>query len=467
MNAIAAKDWLEFRRDRRLWIAAVVLICLALAAALAARAHVTAHAADRAAANAQERATWEGQGERNPHSAAHFATWAFRPLTPLAVLDPGVTPYAGSAIWMEAHARNAPVARPIADSAAGIFGAGFSLAAILQMIFPLLIFAVAAGSVAAERERGTLRLMLAQGEAPGRMLWGKVAGLGWISAALFVPVVGAGLLMALVAGPADPLRLLLWAIAYAVWFAILALLAIAVSTRAHNGARALLMLVGLWLFLALLAPRIGTTAAERIAPAPTVEAFWAGVDADMETLPKIFEGDAEAFGRQMAARYGVDRVEDLPVNLQGLTLDAAEREEAAVHNRHYARLHEVYARQQAVLRWAGLASPLVALQTVSQALAGTDMAHQLAFQDQAEAQRFATVAMLNRDMIENAGTADYDYKAGADLWARTGAFVYTPPPLGTVLTSIRVEAAILLSWLLAAVLLLRASARGLSRSLIG
>lgn len=467
MNAIAAKDWLEFRRDRRLWIAAIALICLALAAALAARAQVTAHAADRAAANAQERATWEGQGERNPHSAAHFATWAFRPLTPLAVLDPGVTPYAGSAIWMEAHARNAPVARPMADSAAGNFGVGFSLAAILQVIFPLLIFAIAAGSVAAERERGTLRLMLAQGEAPGRMLWGKVVGLGWISAALFVPVVGAGLLMALVAGPADPQRLLLWATAYAVWFAILALLAVAVSTRAQTAAQALLVLVGLWLILVLIVPRIGTALAERIVPTPTVQAFWAGVDADKEKLPKIFEEDAEAFGRQMAARYGVERVEDLPVNLQGLTLDAAERQEAAVHNRHYARLHAVYARQQDVLRWAGLASPLVALQTVSQALAGTDMAHQLAFQDQAEAQRFATVAVLNRDMIENAGTADYDYKAGADLWARTGAFVYTPPPLGAVLTSIRVEAAILLGWLLAAMLLLRASARSLSRALLG
>lgn len=467
MNAIAAKDWLEFRRDRRLWIAAIVLLCLALAAALAARAQVSAHAADLAAANARERATWEGQGERNPHSAAHFATWAFRPLTPLAVLDPGVTPYAGSAIWMEAHARNAPVARPMGDSAAGIFGAGFSLAGIMQLILPLLIFAIAAGSVAAERERGTLRLMLAQGEPPDRMLWGKAAGLGWISAALFVPVVAAGLLMAWAAGPAEPLRLLLWSLAYAIWFAILALLAVAISARARSSAQALLMLVALWLLLALLAPRIGSALAERVAPAPTAEAFWGGVAADMEKLPKIFAEDSDAFGRQMATRYGVERVEDLPVNLQGLTLDAAERMEAEVHNRHYARLHELYARQQAVLRWTGLVSPLVALQTVSQALAGTDMAHQLAFQHQAETQRFATVEVLNRDMIENAGTADYDYKAGADLWARTGAFVYAPPPLGDVLRSVRVEAALLLVWLLAAVLLLRTSARGLSRSLLG
>lgn len=211
MSVIAAKDWLEFRRDRRLLVAALLVITLALAAAIGSLAQVRAGEADRVAAAALDRRTWEGQGARNPHSAAHFATWAFRPLTPMMVLDPGVTPFAGRAIWMEAHSRNAAVARPVADSATGGLGAGFSVASLTQTIVPLLLFAIAAGLVARERERGTLRLMLAGGADGDRLVWSKAAALGRIAMLVALPILGTGLVAALAAGPLEPLRLLLWA----------------------------------------------------------------------------------------------------------------------------------------------------------------------------------------------------------------------------------------------------------------
>ncbi|MGB3928461.1 MAG: hypothetical protein WBL20_05805, partial [Sphingobium sp.] len=105
-SAIARKDWREFVRDRRLLVMAALMVLLSLAAVMTAYARVAAYEADRVATERRDRVTWESQGERNPHSVAHFATWALRPLTPLAVLEPGVTPYAGAAIWMEAHNQN-------------------------------------------------------------------------------------------------------------------------------------------------------------------------------------------------------------------------------------------------------------------------------------------------------------------------------------------------------------------------
>ena len=84
MSAIAAKDWREFVRDRRLVIAAGLMLVLALLALALSWQRVASHEADRAAAEAGDRQTWLEQGEQNPHGAAHFASWAFRPLTPTA-----------------------------------------------------------------------------------------------------------------------------------------------------------------------------------------------------------------------------------------------------------------------------------------------------------------------------------------------------------------------------------------------
>lgn len=273
VTGIPAKDWFEFVRDRRLLVMAFLIGLLALGAVLAALAQVRAHEADRAATVARDRTTWEAQGPRNPHSAAHFATWALRPLTPLAVLDPGVTPYAGSAIWMEAHNRNPARARPVEDAAASVELGRFSVAWVLQMLVPLLIFVIGAGVVARERERGTLRLMLASGAAPATIVPAKLRGLVRVTALLVVPVLAAALAAALIAGPADPIRLLLWALAYALFFTALAAIAVAVSALARSASQALLVLIGLWLVAFVFVPRAGASLAALVHPTPAADSF--------------------------------------------------------------------------------------------------------------------------------------------------------------------------------------------------
>ena len=104
MSSIARKDWLEFTRDRRLVVMAALIALLTLAAIATSFVRITEYERDRAATQVRDRVTWENQGERNPHGVAHFASWALRPMTSLSLLDPGVTPYAGSAVWMEALA---------------------------------------------------------------------------------------------------------------------------------------------------------------------------------------------------------------------------------------------------------------------------------------------------------------------------------------------------------------------------
>ena len=464
-QAIARKDWREFVRDRRLLLLAVLTALLALAAIATSAARVATYETDRRATEASDRATWEGQGPRNPHSAAHFSSWAFRPLSAGALLDPGVTPYAGSAVWMEAHNQNPARARPIEDQAGSFDFGQLSAAWILQTVAPLLLMVIAAGLVARERERGTLRLMLASGVDAGALVPGKLLGLARIAVLLVLPVlvIAYGAALLLERAGADPLRLLLWVLAYALFFAAVLGIAVSVSARTRTASQATLLLIGLWLMAVVVIPRAGASLAEAVAPTPNADAFWAAVAADREKQADVFGDDAEAFAATVARRYGVARKEDLPINLSGVQLDEDERLGNIVYQRHYDALARTYAEQRAVLRWTGLLSPLASLQNLSMALAGTDLAHQLDFQAQAETRRRRTVAILNGDMAANAGAADFDYRADAALWKRTPAFNYRPPTLGRTLATIWPDALILLGWLVAASMLVVATSRRLAR----
>lgn len=410
------------------------------------------------ATEARDRQTWEAQGERNPHTVAHFATWALRPLTAGALLDPGVTPYAGAAIWMEAHNQNPARARPIEDSVtSGALGT-FSLAWVLQMLAPLLIAVLAAGSVARERERGTLRLLVASGQSAAQLVGAKYRSLLAAISVILLPLLVIGVGAAMLAGPANAAGLALWLIAYAVFLAIVAAVAVAVSTRARSTSQSMLLLVGLWLFAIVLVPRAATSAAEVIAPTPAADQFWTAMSTAMEAQPDPFGDDAEAFGQAMARRYGVATVEDLPVDFGGLQLEESERLGNIVFDRFYSELNALYGEQRALLRWGNILSPLPALQNISMALSGTDMPHQLAFQAQAERHRRAMVTELNTDLIENAGEAGFDYQADGALWATIEDFRFVPPATATVLRSIWPDALILLAWLMVAAWFVRRSA---------
>lgn len=459
---IAGKDWLEFRRDRRLVIMALLVTLLALTAVLTAWTRVTAYETDRQAVMAQDRQTWNGQGARNPHSAAHFGFWAMRPLGPMALLDPGVTPHAGAMVWMEAHNRNTAQARPTDDLATGLDLGSFSAAWVLQLLMPLLIFIIGAGLVAREREAGTLRLMLASGADMQRLLPAKAGALARIAALLALPLLGAAAAAVVLAGVPDLAALGLWLLAHGLWFGLLVGVTVLVSAACRTAAQARLLLVGLWLVAVLLVPRAGAGLAGILAPAPDPVAFARGIETQMKSGHDAFGKDAKAFEAEVMARYKVSRLEDLPVNIDGLRLEAAEAHGNAVFDRAWADLDATYDRQRGIMRLAGLLSPLVPLQNISMALAGTDGAQQMAFQSQAEAHRRRIITALNMDMTNKAGAAGFDYKADDGLWKAIPDFRFRTLPLSVALRATLPDLALLALWCAGLLLLMRRAAHRMS-----
>jgi ABC-2 type transport system permease protein len=168
---IARKEFAEMLRDGRFrWVSAVVLVLLSAALAMGWR-HQSEVSEQHELARRGARAHWVGQGEKNPHSAAHYGTYAFKPAMALSAIDPGVDPYVGVSAWLEAHRKNQFEFHPQDATAVQRFG-GLT-ATVLQLLIPLLILLLAFRAFAGERESGTLRQLLSLGVQPGQLAAGK------------------------------------------------------------------------------------------------------------------------------------------------------------------------------------------------------------------------------------------------------------------------------------------------------
>lgn len=472
MNAVAGKDWLEFVRDRRLLIAAGLTIVLALLALAMTWQRVSDYERDRAAAEAGDRKTWVEQGEQNPHGAAHFASWAFRPLTPAALIDPGVVPYAPTAIWLEAHSRNTGSGRAIEDRAATLDLGEFSVAWVLQTLAPLLVFILAAGLVARERERGTLRLMLASGARADRLVLSKARSLARIALVLIAPLALVAIAAAMLAPAAfaadQAFRLAFLCGVYAIYLGLFLAVGVAVSALAGRTDRAMLVLAGIWLVAVPLGPRIAGTISDIAHPTSDARSFRAQLDADYKNgLPG--DPDSKTRAQQLEAatlaKYGATSIDELPISYSGISLDASERYGYRIYDRRFAELDAERDRQRGAMRFASLVSPLVPLLNVSTGLAGTDLAHHRHFSDAAEAHRRVVVNQLNADLIANGAGKSYEgYKADRTLWEAVPAFAYAAPRVGDLASAWMVDLALLGVWAALSLSLLLFAGRRLARA---
>jgi ABC-2 type transport system permease protein len=454
--AVARKERLETRRDRRLWLgflAVMVLLLTALAGGVAAQRSVQRERAD---AERADRESWLGQGRQNPHSAAHFGRYLFRPVSPLFFVDPGVDLHLGMAERVEAHRRNPPRTRRTENATVLARFGDLTAAAILQLFVPFLLVLFLFSSFAGEWESGTSRLLLSLGIPWRGVVLGKIAG---TSAALFVPlcaVAGLGALAIVVSSfsqdwPEIVARTTLLGVAYAIYFAAFAFVCLAVSARSSTSRLALVILLAFLCAATLIAPRLAAEIAERAYPVPEIQQFIMamrrdfaeGIDGHNPTQAR-----ADAAKQRVLAEYGVSRIEDLPMNFDGLLLQEGERYGDAVIDRHFGALWRQYDGQRRMRMRFGVFTPALSLRDWSMAFASTDLTTYQVFADQAETYRRTLVRFLNGYLATHGPRGDWTWKAETDLWARAPEFVWTPRQLGDVIRAEGMHLTVLMLWLI-------------------
>ncbi|MBL9213572.1 MAG: DUF3526 domain-containing protein [Opitutaceae bacterium] len=403
------------------------------------------------------REQWVGQPDRHPHRVAHYGTFAFKPVGPLAAFDPGVESFSGRVQFLEAHRQNA------ANFAeAGALSSAFRLgelspAFVVHLLLPLVVIVLGYRILADDREAGRLRLLLAQGTPPGALLAGKAAGLA-LGLAPFATTAAIALAASVVLGPgaegaAAWIRGGLVAAAAGLHLAGWLTLTLWASARAATPVRALGGLVTLWAAVGIVLPRTAGAIAATQPPLPGKSEFAAQLAAEVHRLGDAHNPGDPVFARlrrETLARHGVDRVEDLPVNYGAIVMARGEELTAEAFARHFSAVTEQMERQEAVVHRAAWFAPYLAVRALSAAASGTDLRALTAFQRAAEAYRFSFVQALNalhRDKIRF--TNDRAQRLAASHWAAFPDFHVRGPALTESLAGTAGCWAALAAWLLA------------------
>ncbi len=454
-SALAKKDLVVLGRDRLLRILLVVTTALVLASVFTGLQRERVFDKEKAAALETDRSVWMNQGDRNPHSAAHFSRYAFRPASPLALLDPGTNDFAGLAIWMEAHFQDPAVFRRAEDGGELSRYVQLTPAFLVLTIAPLLVFVMLSDSIAGEREDRTLRQLLASGVDTGQFFRGKFsAGLRLTLGAftvIFVPIAAVSALTTPVGFDADAVaRLAAIYVLFAAYLVAFVAIAIGVSAFFRSRQTAFLALTSVWTLMIIVLPRFGADVATSIHPQPDAWDSAVQLRAASDTYYKDMER-REQIEKDVLERYNVSAIEDLPIDYGAYVLQVSEDLSEPLFDEFYAGLDARYAGQESVVRSVSLLTPTIAAAALSRGIAGTDRVHQREFARAAETHRRDMVQLLNEDYMYNAGAAGYSYTANEKLWAKFEEFDYRPPSLSGIAGAYAADLILLAAWVIASV----------------
>ena len=453
---IIRKEFTDMLRDGRFRWCSILVGALLLVSLGHGWVQARGAQQELAAAQTTAREHWESQGEKNPHSAAHYGVYAFKPRLALSFVDEGVDPYTGTSVWLEAHRQNDFLLRPAQDATAAQRVGALTAAQVLQHLVPLLIILLTFGALAGERERGTLRQLLSTGIGRRELALGKSLGITGALAILLVPaaVVGGAALVVGSPGPASsPLaRGAVLAGVYLAYFTAFLALSLAVSAWARSSRTALVILLGVWVMNGLVAPRVAVDLSKWLHPTPSAVEFARTMERELAVgVEEISRPDRAALTERLLAQYGVERVEDLPINESGVYLQESEEFGNRIFDRNYGALWDTFERQGIVHETLAVAAPLLAVRTLSMGLAGTDVEQHRHFATAAEAYRREMMRRMNGDLAENSRSGEV-YLAGPDLWAEVPPLQYDAPSLGWVLGNRILSLVVLGMWLAGTVL---------------
>lgn len=404
---VAADEWRYWRRSQLALGGAIVFLILVISTSFLNMLRIDAETETRSHQQTQAEETFLGQPDRHPHRMVHYGHYVFRTPAPLAIFDPGLDFVIGQSLFLEGHRQNTAM---FAESSASADFGGLSYlspALIYQLFAPLIIILLAHGAIVREREAGMLISLLSLGLTGTRLLLGKALALLSFIVILLLPLV-LTCLFAVAKGETLVAVLSLFVV-YLVYLALWGVLTLLFSAIVHKRGAALAVLAGLWFVMTLVLPSVAVNIAANKAPvAGKIETDLALL-AEQRGLGDGHNANDPAFAQlrsELLEKYGVQKLEDLPVNIRGLVSTAAEEKLTKVLNEYTEKRLAGEVHQEQILTKHAWLTPSLAISFVSRSIAGTDLAHYHRFQKEAEVLRFSFVQGLNRAHTEKVSYTD-------------------------------------------------------------
>ncbi|MBY0375529.1 MAG: ABC transporter permease subunit [Bryobacteraceae bacterium] len=432
---IAVKELTELVRDpwvRRMAIGFQLMLLLALAGA--AWNHLRWRG-ESEAVRAAARQTWINQGNKTPLAATYFGMLGLPPRSGLAILDPGTLPYLGQVTRLRAGAGTRFEYPEMVDQALRPVTGVLTPAFCLQILFPLLMIVVLHTLISRERESGLERFLQALGVNPATVFFGKILAGATAVLALFAV---SALLMVVTVGLAGPLTgadlpaLALWFCLYGLFYGVVLWLIFAVSALLPSSHGSVGTLLGGWLVLAVFLPSAMADLARSRPVAPTAievsrilkSDFEMGVAGEYPARELRSESSLQLLLNQL----GAGRREQLPISYPATHLMTEEELLGWSLDQRLGSANAVMANQGKQLREWSAFTPVIAIQTLSQTLCGSDPLQRLVVEREFETARRRFIRILNRDMAANARASTGELERGKALWDSVSLVTVEPPP---------------------------------------
>ena len=439
MKNIIFKELKELTRDGRFKIVLGISLVLLIIATITGINQYKKNNQQYLKSMETEREVWESQGAKNPHSAAHYGTYAFKPKFALSLFDNGVTKYTGNSIFLEAHNRHEASFSEASDQTSLARFGTLSVNFVLIYLLPLLIILIGFNSYTKEIENKTLTLLKSQGIHPTKLVLGK-----WL--ATFIPIFILSTLIFLFIGIAlsnlDNLAFFSWSslfaifISYNLYYLIITTITVFISMLSKSSGMSLVGSLSIWILFSFITPKVATNIANENHPYPSKSEFNAQI---LEDRKNGLDGHnpwnkaAKKLEQETLKKYGVDSIHQLPFNYAGYRMQKGEEHEAKVYEKHYNILNEIAKSQNESYKKLSFLSPFLPVRFLSMDIANTSDVLHWKFTKSAEKYRIKKQLFLNNDIKDNSKLGERGYKMSANKFKELPKFNFIPPSLLEIL----------------------------------
>jgi ABC-2 type transport system permease protein len=451
MFQIIKNEWRFLMRSRIFLGISIAFIAILIVSVFLGNYQTQKQAQTHKNAKDHVRKQWVSIDEMNPHSAAHFGTYVFKPANLLSSLDEGVNSVTGNVIRVEGHVQNEIVHSEASQMQVISRFGKLKSSLLLQYIVPLLLIFLAFNSVSNEKQSGRLKLLILQGAKPIQLILSKTLSV-WLYGLLLLlfVIVVYGILNFQVLTSEILTRTALFFLSYALYYFIISGLTVFFSARWQNATLALTSMLGIWILWTIFLPNMLMTSAEKWHPLPSRSEFQTAMNEDRS---KGIDGHNPSDDRKkdleakVLKEYKVDSLSQLPINFDGLLMQADEDYGNKVWDKHFGNNRNVLQEQKQSFQWGGIINPFISLKNTSMGFMASDNVHHQEFLLQVENYRRVFIKMLNDEhAFGGSQTGNWGMNADNVFFRSVPDFDYKPTQLSVVFSSYILDLALLGLW---------------------
>ena len=395
------------------------------------------------------REQWENLKEMNPHGAAHYGTYAFKPSNLLSSMDGGINDITGNVLQLEGHVQNEIVYSEASQSLSISKFGKLKSSLLLQYVIPLFLIFLSYGSISNEKVTQRIKLLVFQGATLKTLIYAKSLST-WLYGMLLLTLTIIFHVLFIDLGSDTLSRLTLIFLSYGCYYFIISSLAVFLSAKLKSNASALASLLAIWIIWTIFLPKIWGNTVEKIYPLPDRMTF---KKAMREERSKGIDGHdpydkrREDLKNKYLVEYKVDSLNQLPINFDGIVMQEDEEYGNAVWDKHFGNNYTILQKQKFLYQVSGFLNPFSSLQSVSMGFCGTDMNHHLHFLRNAEDYRRYLIKELNdKHAYGGSKTGDWSWKVDSTFFKSVEGFSYQTPEIAGLLHFYHLDIICLILW---------------------